>query len=112
MRGVGDFSTDGCRGLLLAVPPRALGAEDIVVARDAAIHAVIAVVGKVQPLTEQLFPAVLAIRGSGIGALLAAVGVIRILLIMGGIHTCRRGVEYALYGSSAAGFEHIQVNRG
>ena len=47
-----DLAANGGRRLFLAARPRAFGAEDVVIARDAVDHAVIAIVGEEEAFRE------------------------------------------------------------
>ena len=50
-------------------------------------------VGEIKPLAEQLLPAIFAVRRGGIGAVLGAIGIVRIHLIVFRVHASRRGIE-------------------
>src|SRR2546426_7625992 len=87
----GDLAAYRGRRLLASALPGALGAEDVVVACDVHIEAVIAGIREVQALAEELLPAVLAVRIGGIGTVLGAVRIVRINLVLPGINAGRRG---------------------
>jgi len=89
------FAAKRSRRLFTATPPRALGAEDIVEPRDADRHSMIAVIRKVQPLTEELLPAVLAVGRGRIGGLFCAVRVLRVALVVLRVDTGSALKEFA-----------------
>ena len=86
-------------------------AEDIVVARNAVLHAVVAVVGKVEAFGKQLFPAIFAVRIGRIGRILDAVGIVGIQLIVFGIHARGRAVEHALDRALVARIHAVVTGR-
>ena len=110
--GFGHLAADGGGRLFLAAGPGAFGAEDVVEARDAAFHAVVAAIGQIQPLAEQFLPAVLAVGGGRIGGGFGAVGVVRVFLVVGRIHAGRGRIEHPLDVPAPAGLDHVQIDGG
>jgi hypothetical protein len=82
----GDLAAQRCGRLLLATGPGAFRAEDVVVADNPHGDAVIALIGEMQPLAEQLLPAILAVWRRQRGAVLGAVRPIRVVLVVRRIH--------------------------
>jgi hypothetical protein len=62
--------------------------------------------GEVQSLTEQLLPAVFAVRLGRIGAVFGEVGIIRVFLIIFGIHAGGRRIKDVVQVAFIAGLQH------
>src|SRR5207253_7241912 len=58
---LGHFAAERRRRLFLAVVPGPQRAEDVVEAREAHLHPFVALIGQIDPLAEELLPAVLAV---------------------------------------------------
>jgi hypothetical protein len=78
---------------------------------DTHVDAVIPHIRKVQPLAEELLPAVFAVRRGGVGRLLGALGIVGIALVVLGINARRRRVEELSDARLHAEIEDVQVDR-
>src|SRR5208282_6003688 len=76
-----------------AAVPSAFGTENIMIARYAHLHAVISVESHIQPLAEQLFPAVVAVGCCWIGRILFEAYIRSIALVILWIDASRRRIE-------------------
>src|SRR6202030_1506393 len=73
---LGDLAAERRRCFFLAVVPGTQRSEDVVIARDAHLHPLVALIGEVEPLAEELLPAVLAVGRGGIGGILRGPGIV------------------------------------
>src|SRR5262245_6386975 len=110
VRGHGDFSAYRRRSLLSTVVPAPLRAENVVVAGDPDFHPVIAAVGEVEPLTEQLLPSVFTVRGGWIGTWLLAIRIVGIELIVLRVDAGRGGIKNSLVVARVSGVNDVQVD--
>ena len=60
----GDLATDRGRSFLLAASPSAKWAEDVVIPRNERLDAIVAPIGEIQPLTEQLSQPYMSLSGA------------------------------------------------
>jgi hypothetical protein len=81
------------------------------VAGYSCLDAIVSVIGKIKSLAKELFPTVFAIRCGWIGAIFSAIWVVRVELIVLGVHAGRRGVENPAHVLHLAGVQHIQIDR-
>src|SRR5208337_590926 len=91
--GQGNLPAQRRRRLLPAVVPSALGPENIMIARYAHLHPVVPVECHVEPLTEQLLPAVVAVGRRRISRILFEAHIGGIALVVLRIDARRRRVE-------------------
>ena len=112
IRRLGDLAADRGGRLFAPAGPGAFWPEDVVIARDAAFHAMVAVVGEVDPFGEEFFPTVFAVGISGVGAVLARHRSGRISLVVFRIHAGGGAVEHAPDRTLVAGIHDVEVDRG
>jgi hypothetical protein len=60
-------------GLLFATRPGSLRSEYIVISCNSGFDPMVALIGEVKPLAEQLFPAIFAVRRRRLGTMLGAI---------------------------------------
>src|SRR5262249_44704292 len=100
--GLNDLAAESRWGLLLAAGPGAFRSKDIVEAGDADRDAVVARVGEIEALGEELFPTVFAIGSGRVSGILRALRVIGIELVVLGVHAGGGGVEEFLDARAVA----------
>ena len=105
-----NFAAHGRGSFLPTIIPASLGPENIVVASDPNLHAVIAAIGEVETFAKQLFPSVLAIRCSRVGRRFGAIRIVGVDLVVFRIHTGRRGVENSLVVPAVSGVQDVEVD--
>src|SRR5271163_3855184 len=89
-----DLTAERSWRLFATAVPRPLRAEDIVIASNPNLDPTTTSERKIEPLAEQLFPSVFAIRFRRVGGAFFAVWRVRIHLVVGRIHTRRGRVKY------------------
>ena len=108
--GLRHLAAQGGRRFLPSPLPRALRAEDVVEPGHVDGDVVVPVVGRIEPLAEQLLPPVLAVRRCRVGGVLGAVGVVRVDLVVGRVDAGRAGVEVPPDAVLLADLQHVQVD--